>query len=165
MITTKESIFRKDPENKKMYITREFDAPAEKVWRCWTEPELLDQWWAPEPYKAVTVKMESRVGGTWLYYMLGPEGDKMYCKAEYLSIEKGKSYSATDAFCDEHGNDTGQFPGMKWKVDFISLGSSTRVEVEITFSPLENMDKIMEMGFQEGFTMAHGNLDRLLAKQ
>lgn len=164
MNITKESIFKKDLENKKMYITREFEATVEKVWRCWTEPELLDQWWAPEPYKAVTVKMNFVVGGMWLYYMLSPEGDKMYAKADYLAIEKDKSYQATDAFCDERGNDNGQFPGMKWKVDFNSLGVSTRVDIEITFSSIENMEKIIEMGFKEGFTMAHGNLDRLLAK-
>jgi hypothetical protein len=53
---------------------------------------------------------------------------------------------------------------MKWKVDFISHGNTTRVEVEITFSSIENMEKIIEMGFKEGFTTAHGNLDKLLAK-
>lgn len=104
------------------------------------------------------------VGGMWLYYMLSTEGDKMYAKADYLVIEKGKSYQATETFCDEQGNDNGQFPGMKWNVDFNSLGVSTRVDIEITFSSIENMEKIIEMGFKEGFTMAHGNLDRLLAK-
>lgn len=164
MNITKESIFKKDLENKKMYITREFEAPAEKVWRCWTEPELLDQWWAPEPYKTVTVKMDFREGGRWLYYMLSPEGEKSYCKADYLSILTGKSYTAIDAFCDENGNDNEQFPGMNWKVDFIPMNNTSRVEVVISFTSVEVMEKIIEMGFKEGFTMAHGNLDRLLAK-
>ena len=47
MILNKETIYKKDLDNKKIYVTREFDAPVEKVWRAWTEPGLLDQWWAP----------------------------------------------------------------------------------------------------------------------
>ena len=164
MLLNKESIFKKDLENKKMYITREFDAPVEKVWRCWTEPELLDQWWAPEPYKTVTVKMDFQNGGRWLYYMISPEGNKHYGRADYREIIPIKTYSAIDTFCDEHGNADEQFPGMDWKVKFVPTGNISRVEVVISFASVEVMEKIIEMGFQEGFTMAHGNLDKLLAK-
>lgn len=164
MNITKESIFKKDLENKKMYITREFEAPVEKVWRCWTEPELLDQWWAPEPYKTVTVKMDFRDGGRWLYYMISPEGNKHYGKADYREITTNKTYSAIDAFCDEHGNADEQFPGMDWNVTFVPIGNISRVDVVISFQSNDVMEKIIEMGFKEGFTMAHGNLDRLLAK-
>jgi uncharacterized protein YndB with AHSA1/START domain len=164
MLLNKESIFKKDLENKKMYITREFDAPVEKVWRCWTEPELLDQWWAPEPYKTVTVNMDFQNGGRWLYYMISPEGNKHYGRADYRQITPIKTYSAIDTFCDEHGNADEQFPGMDWKVEFVSLGNISRVDIVISFTSIEVMEKIIEMGFQEGFTMAHGNLDKLLAK-
>lgn len=164
MNITKESIFKKDLENKKMYITREFEAPVEKVWRCWTEPELLDQWWAPEPYKTVTVNLDFRNGGRWLYYMLSPEGNKHYGRADYRDITPNKTYSAIDAFCDENGNADAQFPGMDWKVDFVAMNTTSRVEIVISFQSNEVMEKIIEMGFKEGFTMAHGNLDRLLAK-
>jgi len=164
MTIDKESIFKKDLENKKMFITRVFDAPVEKVWRCWTEPELLDQWWAPEPYKTVTVKMDFRDGGRWLYYMISPEGNKHYGRADYRDITLHKTYSAIDSFCDENGNANEQFPGMDWKVEFVHVGNISRVEVVISFASVEVMEKIIEMGFQEGFTMAHGNLDKLLAK-
>ena len=76
MILNKETIYTKDLENKKIKVTREFDAPVEKVWRAWTEKELLDQWWAPRPWKAVTQSMNFSNGGTWLYYMEGPDGSR-----------------------------------------------------------------------------------------
>jgi hypothetical protein len=69
-----------------------------------------------------------------------------------------------DAFCDENGKITSEFPSMHWKSEFSEAGTGTRVRVEITFSSEADLEKILELGFEEGFTSAHGNLDELLAK-
>src|SRR5687767_16002716 len=95
--------FQVDKEAKQIKVTREFDAPLDLVWQAWTNSEILDQWWAPKPWKAVTKSMDFREGGTWLYYMQGPEGEKHWCKAEYKSIKPQKFFSWLDAFCDEKG--------------------------------------------------------------
>jgi len=163
MIINKETIYTKDLENKKIKVTREFDAPVEKVWRAWTEKELLDQWWAPRPWKAVTVSMDFGNGGNWLYYMEGPDGSRHYCRADYRAIVANKSYEGLDAFCDEKGNINTEFPRMNWKVVFNKADSGTKVDVEITFDSVEALEKIIEMGFKEGFAAAHNNLDELLA--
>jgi len=163
MIINKETIYTKDLENKKIKVTREFDAPVEKVWRAWTEKELLDQWWAPRPWKAVTLSMDFSNGGTWLYYMEGPDGSRHYCRADYESIVANKSYDCLDAFCDEKGNINTEFPRMNWKVAFNKAEDGTKVDVEITFDSIESLEKIIEMGFKEGFAAAHNNLDELLA--
>ena len=164
MIINKETIYTKDLENKKIKVTREFDATVEKVWRAWTEKELLDQWWAPRPWKAVTLSMDFSNGGTWLYYMEGPDGSRHYCRADYESIVANKSYEGLDAFCDEKGNINTEFPRMNWKVAFNKADDGTKVDVEITFDSIEALEKIIEMGFKEGFAAAHNNLDELLAK-
>ncbi len=54
MIANKQTQVTKDVANKKIVVVREFDAPLEEVWKAWTEKELLDQWWAPRPWKAKT---------------------------------------------------------------------------------------------------------------
>ena len=164
MILNKETIFTKDLTNKKIKVVREFDAPLEQVWKAWTESELLDQWWAPKPWKAVTLSMNFQNGGTWLYYMEGPDGSRHYCRADYTSIVTNKRYDGLDAFCDEKGNINSEFPRMNWKVAFSNSDSATKVEVEITFDSVESLEKIIEMGFKEGFAAAHTNLDELLAK-
>ncbi|HEX5653784.1 MAG TPA: SRPBCC domain-containing protein [Chitinophagaceae bacterium] len=164
MILQKETIFKKDLANKKINVKREFEAPVEQVWKAWTESQLLDQWWAPKPWKAHTQSMDFRDGGTWLYYMEGPEGERHYCRADYKSIIPNKSYEGLDAFCDEKGNINTGFPRMYWKVNFSKTSAGTMVETEITFDSLADLEKIVEMGFQEGFTAAHGNLDMLLAE-
>jgi len=158
----KETIYSKDVAKKQLSVTREFDAPVELVWRAWTDPEIIDEWWAPKPWKANTVKMDFREGGTWLYYMQGPDGSRHYCLAEYLSITLYKNYQGYDAFCDEKGNVNKEFPRTRWNVTFKSTETGTIVYVENTFEKIEDLEKIIEMGFKEGFAMAHENLDAYL---
>ena len=164
MIATKETVYAKDVANNKMSVVREFDAPLAKVWKAWTESKYLDQWWAPKPWKAVTQSMDFREGGKWLYYMQGPEGERHYCRNDYKKIDPNKVFTGIDAFCDENGNIKKDFPVMDWKTQFTAVGDRTRVEIELTFASEEDMKKIIEMGFREGFTAAHGNLDELLSR-
>jgi uncharacterized protein YndB with AHSA1/START domain len=107
--------------------------------------------------------MDFSNGGTWLYYMEGPDGSRHYCRADYESIVANKSYEGLDAFCDEKGNINTEFPRMNWKVAFNKADDGTKVDVEITFDSIESLEKIIEMGFKEGFAAAHSNLDELLA--
>jgi len=155
----------KDVANKKIFVVRDFDAPPEEVWKAWTESELLDQWWAPKPWKTVTISMDFRVGGTWLYYMQGPDGSRHYSRADYKSVTPNKSYESLDAFCDDKGNVNEEFGRGLWWVQFNETEVGTRVTVEITLQSVEVLEKFIEMGFKEGFTLAHSNLDELLATQ
>lgn len=158
----KKTTYTKDLPNKKIFVTREFSASIDQVWEAWTNSELLEQWWAPKPYQAKTKTMNFKEGGQWLYYMLGPDGSKSWCKADYKSIVPQKSYEGFDSFCDEVGNTNTEFPSMYWKVVFNSIPNGTKVDVEVTFDSQADLEKIVELGFEKGFAAAHGNLDELL---
>jgi uncharacterized protein YndB with AHSA1/START domain len=160
----RQSIFNKDIENHRMMITREFNAPIDHVWRAWTDPSIIDLWWAPKPWKAETKSHNFTVGGEWLYCMNGPEGEKHWAKATFHKVEAPILYEGLDAFCDEEGIVNPEIPSMYWKVQFEDKGDSTVVNIEITFDSVESLETIVSMGFQEGFTMAHGNLDELIEK-
>ena len=149
----------------KLRVIRDFDAPVKLVWNAWTQSDLLDQWWAPKPWKARTKTMNFKEGGFWLYAMIGPEGEQHWARADFQKIVPMKSYSMLDTFCDEQGVKNDSAPHMKWVSQFIDKGDRTTVEVEITFDNETDLEKIVEMGFKEGFTAAHGNLDELLAGQ
>ena len=161
-MSNKQTSISKDAANNKLIVIREFDAPLEEVWKAWTDSTLLDQWWAPKPYRAKTKMMDFREGGHWLYSMVGPDGSETYCREDFKTIIPHKSFIADDSFCDENGNITSEMPGMHWKNEFSSTGTGTKVEVEVTFDSQADMNKIIEMGFEVGFTAAHGNLDELL---
>lgn len=164
MIATNETIYKIDKASKKIRVTREFNAPISKTWKAWTEAEYLDKWWAPQPWKAVTQSMSFQEAGQWRYYMQGPEGERHYCLVNYKSIVPNKSYSGTDAFCDEKGNILPDMPNTNWLVEFTGTGNTTTVNVELSFKTEEDLNKMVEMGFEEGFAAAHNNLDELLAK-
>jgi uncharacterized glyoxalase superfamily protein PhnB/uncharacterized protein YndB with AHSA1/START domain len=159
------TIFSKDTANKKMIVKREFSAPLEQVWKAWTDSEILDQWWAPKPWKAETKKMDFREGGSWLYCMVGPAGERHWSIAEYKKVVRLKSFIGRDSFCDENGNIMPEPPGMNWNVEFSKSEAGTKVEVEITFASEKDLKTIVEMGFEQGFTMAHENLDQYLKSQ
>jgi uncharacterized protein YndB with AHSA1/START domain len=138
MMATKETIYTKDPSNKKLKVVREFEAPVEQVWKAWTESELLDQWWAPKPWKANTVSMDFRAGGRWFYYMQGPDGTRHYCRIDYKTITPNQLFVGDDGFCDEKGNINKELPTMHWEVRFGSAASGTKVEIDITFDNCGN---------------------------
>ena len=164
MISTISTTIDKLPSGKELLVTRFFDAPVANVWQAWTDDRLLDKWWAPKPWRAETKSMDFRKGGIWLYTMIGPNHEPpATCRVDFGTIEPQKSFIAKVAFCDEDGNLIDGFPKMHWQVRFQPTDSGTTVIVDIRFETEADLQKIVEMGFKEGFTMAHGNLDELLA--
>jgi PhnB protein len=157
--------FSVDKEKRTIRVTREFAANPELVWDAWTKPEILDHWWAPKPYQTKTKSMDFREGGFWLYAMISPENLAHWCRADYKKITHQESFTALDAFCDEDGNVTPDFPRSLWNTNFSGNEEKTTVDIFISYEQLSDLEKILEMGFKEGFTMALGNLDEWLAKK
>ena len=165
MSTNTQLQITKDLQNKRITITRHFDAAPAQVWRAWTESDLLDQWWAPKPWRAETKTMEFKEGGHWLYAMVGPDDSRMWARVDFKSITPNKSFQATDCFCDENGNPNNDFPSMTWNNQFQAADGGTKVVVEISFDKEADLQKIIEMGFEAGFTAALSNLDHYLSTQ
>jgi uncharacterized protein YndB with AHSA1/START domain len=154
--------FSVDKENKTITVKREFAADVSLVWDAYTKSEILDQWWAPRPWKAKTKKMDFREGGSWHYAMVGPEGEEHWAVANYTNIQPQKKFTGLDAFADADGNINKEMPQSKWDVTFSSKGESTLVEFRISYDDLVQLEKTLEMGFKEGLAMAMENLDELL---
>jgi uncharacterized protein YndB with AHSA1/START domain len=121
--------FSVDKENKKIKVEREFAAPISKVWAAWTESLLLEQWWAPKPWRAETKTMDFRVGGFWLYAMVGPNDEKHWARVDFTKIDVNKYFEAADTFCDENGIANSDLPGMDWRNEFHTTDNGTKVVV------------------------------------
>jgi uncharacterized protein YndB with AHSA1/START domain len=154
----------KDPAGKKMVVNRSFSAPLPQVWQAWTDSSILDQWWAPHPYKANTKTMNFTEGGHWLYAMTGPDDFKSWARFNFERITTEKSFEGDDLFCDENGDADKNFSPMHWVTTFNSTENGTDVQVEVTCDSEETLAKVVEMGFIEGFTASHDQLEALLAK-
>ncbi|UAY53293.1 SRPBCC domain-containing protein [Ferruginibacter albus] len=157
--------FTKDLPNKRIVVERTFDAPLTDVWRAWTENELLDQWWAPRPWHTETKSLTFKEGGYWLYVMAGPNGERHWCKIDFITIDNLKSFEVYNYFCDENGEKNTAFPTMTWKNSFTETAAGTKVLVDIRFSNEKDLATIVEMGFEAGFTAALGNLDQFIEAQ
>lgn len=117
-------------------IERIFDAPAELIWKAWTEPEIIKKWWGPEGFTAPSIKIDLRVGGKYTYAMQGPKGSEwdrvMYSSGIFKEIVPHKKIVTTDYFSDAEGNmikpsDEGQ------DADF-----PTEMTMTVTFEEIED---------------------------
>jgi uncharacterized protein YndB with AHSA1/START domain len=110
-------------------ITRIIDAPRDKVWKAWTEPEHLKKWWGPKDFTAPHIKLNFKEGGTYLYCMRGPAGtefDKdMWSGGTFREIVEMEKIVSTDHFADAQGN----FVSPK---DFGMPGEWPEEEMEVT---------------------------------
>ena len=161
--------FTVDKATKTVTITREFDAELSLVWDAFTKKEILDQWWAPKPYASKTKVMNFEVGGRRFYAMVSPEGQERWVIQKYTSISPKTNFKFFNAFADE--NENPELPGSDWDHTFSEPSArpgdpvgrgTTKVSVVIYNESLERMEKQIEMGFKEGFTMTLNYLDELL---
>lgn len=157
--------FSVDKENKTVNVKREFDAPLSNVWSAWTEPKILDLWWAPAPFVSKTKTMEFKEGGKRLYAMVGPDGTERWSYFEYSSISPKTNFKHSATFSDEEGNPNSEFASSYWDISFSEQNGSTIVDIAIRRDSFEELQKIIEMGFREGFTSAMQGLDKILAEK
>jgi uncharacterized protein YndB with AHSA1/START domain len=163
---TNNFVFEPDMAAKTIHIVREFNAPIEKVWRAWTEPDLIEKWIAPKPWTAQTKIMNFTVGGIWLYAMVSPEGQKHWSHAEFTAIVDGSLISSINMFSDENGNTAADAPKSFTDTKFSSIdGNRTKVDVLKTFTDAATVKMFSEMGFKQGTIMGYSQLDELLASE
>jgi uncharacterized protein YndB with AHSA1/START domain len=149
-----------DKATKTVFITREFDAELSLVWDAFTKQELLDQWVAPKPWTSKTKHMNFEVGGRRFYAMVSPEGQERWSIQEYTSITPKTNFKMFNAFADKDENP--ELPGSDWDFTFSEQGGTTKVSITIYNESLARLEKMIEMGFKEGYTMSMQNLDDLL---
>lgn len=153
--------FTVDKATKTVYIIREFDAGLSLVWDAFTKAEILDQWVAPKPWTSKTKSMDFKVGGRRFYAMVSPEGIERWAIQKYTSISPKTHFKMFNAFADE--NENPELPGSEWDYRFSEQEGKTKVSITIYNESLARLEKMIEMGFTEGFKMSMNNLENLLA--
>ncbi len=152
-----------EKSTKTVYIDREFKAELSLVWDAFTKQEILDQWWAPKPYLSKTMKMDFKVGGRRFYAMISPEGVEIgWHIQDYTSISPKSNFKFFSVFADKNENPF--LPGSNWDLTFTEQNGITKVSIIIHNDSLERMEKMIEMGFKEGFTATLNELENRLSK-
>lgn len=149
-------------ETKTVNIKRAFDANLDLVWEAWTNPEILDQWWAPRPLSSRTKSMDFKVGGRRFYAMINTEGQENWGAQDFTSISPKTNFKYLSSFTDPEGNANSAFAASEWDVSFSEHNGTTTVNITIKRDSFEELEKLIEMGFKEGFTSALENLEQYL---
>ncbi len=153
--------FTVDKTTKTVFVNREFAAELPLVWDAFTKQEILDQWWAPQPWMSKTQFMDFKVGGRRFYAMVNQDGVELGWQIfDYTSITPKTNFKFLSAFADKDENPF--LPGSNWDLNFSEHNGITKVFITIHNDSLERMEKMIEMGFQGGFTATLNELETLL---
>ena len=153
--------FTVDKATRMVFVTREFNAGLSLVWDAFTKQEILDQWWAPKPWTSKTKYMDFKVGGRRFYAMVSPEGQEIGWQIQdFTSISPKTNFKYFSVFADKDENP--HLPGSNWDLNFSEQNGITKVSISIHNESLERMEKMLEMGFKEGFTATLNDLEQLL---
>jgi uncharacterized protein YndB with AHSA1/START domain len=156
--------FTVDKATNQVFVNRQFAAELDLVWQAFTTKEMLDKWWAPKPWLSKTKRMNFIAGGRRFYAMVSPEGQEHWSIQEFTSITPKTNFRFFDAFTDRDENINPDLPGSNWDLQFSELNEHTTVEIAIKHKTLADLEKIIEMGFKEGFMQTLTELDRLLIR-
>ncbi|TAL54398.1 SRPBCC domain-containing protein [Pandoraea sp.] len=151
-----------DKEKSRIIVKREFAAKRQLVWDCHTRRELLDQWFAPKPLTTRTKHMEFKEGGYWHYAMIMPDGQAFWSRLDYQAIHPIDDYAALDGFCDEAGVVNPEMPRARWEVTFTDANGHTLVTTVVMYRSPDDVQKVIEMGMEEGMASTLERLDELL---
>ena len=150
------------PADRELVLTRLVDAPREKLYRAWTDPELLKQWFAPKPWTTPVVELDVRPGGSILFVMRSPEGQEMPNHGVYLEVVPNECLVSTDAFTRAWEPSTKPF--MTLIVTFEDEAGRTRYTARVRHWTAEDREAHEKMGFHEGWGLCADQLAALAAK-
>ena len=147
--------------DRELVLTRLIDAPRENLYRCWTEPALLKQWFAPKPYETPIVEVSVRPGGSNLIVMRGPDGTDMPNRGVYLEIVPNERLVFTDAFTEAWQPSAKPF--MTVVLTFEKQGDKTLYTARVHHWTVEDRDAHEKMGFHVGWGICTDQLAALAA--
>lgn len=144
-----------------LILERTFNAEPERVFRAWTEPEILKKWFAPKPFTTPSAELDVRPGGRSLIVMRGPDGTEFPNVGVYLQVEPGRRLVATDAYTEAWV--PAEKPFMTMDLRFEPLpGGKTKATYFVSHWTKEAYDQHVQMGFHDGWGTCADQLAQLL---
>lgn len=145
--------------NHDLTFERLIEAPRAVLWRCWTEPELIRQWFTPRPWTTPVVEVDVRPGGSSYMLFRGPEGEEFPNRGVYLEVVPGERLVFTDAYTEAWQPSAKPF--MTAIVTFADEAGGTRYTARVRHWSEEDRAQHEAMGFHEGWGKAADQLAAL----
>lgn len=157
-----EIVFNIDQDAASMFIMKVYPQKPALLWEHFSQSEKLDQWWAPSPWKCQTSEFNFIPDGKWKYAMIGPDGQKESAEVLFTDITSHRSISWKDYFVDVDGNIITDFPQVRWLIGFTGIEEGTKITINLELDSTEELNKIIEMGFEKGFKTGLNQLEQIL---
>jgi uncharacterized protein YndB with AHSA1/START domain len=154
----------KDFDNRTLTITAEFAAPLERVWQLYEDPRQLEQVWGPPEYPATFVDHRLAPGTRSTYFMTSPEGEKFAGYWDITSVESPSRFTFDDGFAHEDFTPNAELPASHNVYEFTSVDSATRAVFTSAYESADDLQKVLDMGMEEGATSAINQADAFLAR-
>jgi len=143
--------------DREIHIERVFDAPRDRVFAVFTDPELIPRWWGPHGTETVVEEMDARTGGDWRFLSRSSDGSEITFRGTYREVTP-----------PERIVQTFEWDGMPGYVsldsaEFIDLGGQTRVVSTSLFLTHEERDGMIDSGMERGLNETYERLDAVLA--
>ena len=148
--------------DRELVLARLINAPRAKVYRAWTDPELLKQWFAPKPYTTPIVEIDVRPGGSAYFVMRGPDGKDLPNRGVYLEVVPNEKLVSTDAYVKAW--EPSEKPFMTLILTFEDEGGKTRYTARVRHWTVADREAHEKMGFHEGWGLCTDQLEALVAK-
>ena len=145
-----------------LVLTRLVDAPPEKLFKAWTDPELLKQWFAPLPYTTPVAELDARPGGASLVVMRSPDGLDMPNRGVYLEVVENERIVFTNAYTKAW--EPSDKPFMTVVLTFEDLGGKTRYTALVRHWTVADRETHEKMGFHKGWGQCADQLEALVAR-
>ena len=151
-----------DDTNRDLVLTRLIDAPREKLYRAWTDPALLTQWFAPKPWSTPRAETDLRIGGSSTIVMADENGTEYPNTGQYLEIVPNEKLVFTDAFVGDWKPSAKPF--MTVVLTFEDKGGKTQYTATVRHWTVEDRKAHEQMGFHEGWGLCANQLEELVAR-
>lgn len=147
--------------DRELVLARLIDAPREKLFRAWTEPELLKRWFTPPPWTVAAAHTDVRAGGACLIVMRSPEGQEFPQPGVYLDVVPNERLVVTDAYTEAWV--PSEKPFMTATINFEDVAGKTRYTARVSHWSVADREAHEKMGFHEGWGKATEQLAALVA--
>lgn len=147
--------------DRELVLTRLIDAPRNKLFKAWTDPELLKQWFAPLPYTTPVAELDVRPGGANLIVMRDPEGNDLPNRGVYLEVVESERLVFTDAYVEAW--EPSARPFMTVILTFEDRGGKTQYTARVRHWTAADRETHEKMGFHRGWGQCTDQLAALAA--
>lgn len=151
------------PSTRELVLDRLLDAPRQAVFRCWTEAELVKQWFAPAPFTVAEATVDPRAGGANSISMMAPDGQVMPSQGVFLEVVKDERIVFTDAFAPGWQPREGM-PFMVVSITLADEDGKTRYIARARHWSEESRQQHEAMGFHTGWGLCADQLEALARK-